>query len=208
MESSVTERGAITLSTIIAIVLGIGFCASAYLNYAQHQRSSQDESLLQGQITDLKYQLNQDGVSSPSPSPVASTDPSPSPSPSSSPAVAGTAVVPISQFSVKFTANDPITDLTYQPEQSGAYIVAAFTTQSLVAKYQACHAGAIGSLVRKPQNAYPSGADSDLHKTIGGYKYYYVTPGYYCAGTTAGRNEIAQDEAQLKNDLQQTLTQQ
>ena len=195
-----TERGAITLPTIMAIVLGIGFCASAYLNYAQHQRSTQDESLLQGQITDLKYQLgqNQNGVS-PSPSPIASTDPSTSPSPSSSPAVAGTAVVPISQFGVKFTANDPITDITYQPEQSGSYLVAAFTTQSLIAKYPACHAGAIGSLVRKlAGHSSASGADSFL-KTIGGYNYYYVNPGYYCSGTTDGRNEIAQDEAALLN---------
>jgi hypothetical protein len=209
MESSVTERGAITLPTIIAIVLGIGFCASAYLNYAQHEQSSQNETLLQGQITDLKYQLNQDSAS-PSPSPIASKDPSPSasPSPSSAPAVAGTASVPISQFNVKFTANDPITDITYQPEQSGSYLVAAFTTQSLIAKYPACHAGAIGSLVRKlAGRSSVSGADS-FSKNIAGYNYYYVSPGYYCAGTTDGRNEIAQDEAQLKNDLEQSLAQQ
>lgn len=206
METSVTERGAITLPTIIAIVMGLGFCASAYLNYAQHQRSSQDESLLQGQITDLKYQLNQNQGSSPSPSPVASTDPSPSPSPSSSPAVAGTAVVPISQFGVKFTANDPITDITYQPLPSGSYQVAAFTTQSLIAKYPACKVGAIGSLAKKRTNS-KSFQDTFI-KSLGGFYYFYVSPTFTCTGTTDGRNQIAQDVASLKNDALQTLAQQ
>ena len=202
-----TERGAITLPTIIAIVLGIGFCASAYLNYAQHERASQDETLLQGQITDLKYQLNQNG-SSASPSPDPSNDPSPSasPSPSNSPAVAGTASVPISQFGVKFTANDPITDVTYQPAPNGSYQVAAFTTQSLIAKYPACKVGAIGSLAKKRTNT-KSPYDTYI-KTIGGYYYFYVSPVFTCTGTTDGRNQIAQDEAQLKNDLQQSLSQQ
>jgi hypothetical protein len=206
MEYSVTERGAITLPTIIAIVLGIGFCASAYLNYAQHERSSQDESLLQGQITDLKYQLNQDQGGSPSPSPVAKTDPAPSPTPSSSPAVAGTAVIPISQFGVKFTANNPITDITYQPQKNGSYDVAAFTTQTLIAKYPACKVGAIGSLVQKRSDT-KSYYDTFI-KSIGGYYYFYVAPNFTCTGTTDGRNEIAQDEASLKNDALQSLTSQ
>jgi hypothetical protein len=205
MESLVSIRGPISLPIIIAIVLGLGFGASAYLNYVQYERDQQDETLLQGQITDLKYQLNLNNSASPSPSPLASTSPSPtdSPTPSSSPAVAGTSVVPISQFAVKFTVTDPITDLTYQPARNGSYDVAAFTTQSLIAKYPACKAGAIGSLVQKRSDSVT--AEDTFVKSLGGMYYFYVAPTFTCTGTTDGRNQIAQDEVALKNSALPSL---
>jgi uncharacterized protein YgiM (DUF1202 family) len=70
----------------------VGFGASAYLNIAQQQRADQDKKLLQGEITDLRYQLGQDklaSATSPSPSPAASPDATPAPSPSNTPAVLG-----------------------------------------------------------------------------------------------------------------------
>jgi uncharacterized protein YgiM (DUF1202 family) len=76
-----SQRGAISLPIVIAAVLGLGFGASAYLNYAQYQRAEQDKKLLKGQITDLRYQVDLDKKASPSPSPSASPSPSPSTSP-------------------------------------------------------------------------------------------------------------------------------
>jgi cytoskeletal protein RodZ len=204
-----SERGAIKLSVVLAAVLGVGFIASGYLNFAQHQQSVQEQSLLQGQITDLTYQLKQNqGTNSPSPSPASSStsSSSPIPSPSSSPAVAGTASLSISQFGVSFTVNDPIVDLTYAPEQSGSYTVAAFTTQSLLAKYPACKPGVLGSLVRKPKNASASYNDK-LIKAIGNFNYYYVQSYSYCATDTAGSNIVAADRAAVENSALPTLAQ-
>jgi hypothetical protein len=95
-----SQRGAINLPTLVAVVLGLGFGASAYLNYSQYTRTQQDKKLLNGEITDLKYQVVQDHLGSspaPSASPSSSPSGSPSPTPSSSatpaptqsPAVAG-----------------------------------------------------------------------------------------------------------------------
>jgi hypothetical protein len=89
-----SQRGAISLPVVIAVVLGVGFGASAYLNIAQHQRADQDKKLLQGEITDLKYQVGQDKLASatspsPTPSPEASPDATPEPSPTQTPAVLG-----------------------------------------------------------------------------------------------------------------------
>jgi hypothetical protein len=89
-----SQRGAVSFPVVIAVVLGVGFAASAYLNIAQHQRADQDKKLLQGEITDLKYQVGQDKLAStaspsPTPSPDASPDATPEPSPSQTPAVLG-----------------------------------------------------------------------------------------------------------------------
>jgi len=91
-----SQRGAIKLPVLISVVLGLGFAASAYLNVAQNQRANQDTKLLQGEITDLKYQVGQDKLASntspspsPSPSPAATPDATPQPSPSPTPAVLG-----------------------------------------------------------------------------------------------------------------------
>jgi uncharacterized protein YgiM (DUF1202 family) len=93
-----SQRGAISLPVVIAVVLGLGFGASAYLNYSQYQRAQQDKKLLKGEITDLRYQVEQDKLAgttaTPSPSPEASVSPSPTPTPSSSPEVAGASTAP------------------------------------------------------------------------------------------------------------------
>src|SRR5229473_1601476 len=95
------QQGSIKLSIVLATALGLGFIASAYLNFYQHQQAAQQQNLLQGQITDLKYQVNLDH-NSPNPSPSASLLPTtdPTPNPSSAPAVAGTASVQINEWSV------------------------------------------------------------------------------------------------------------
>jgi hypothetical protein len=83
-----SQRGAISLPVVIAAVLGLGFGASAYLNYAQYQRAEQDKKLLGGEITDLKYQVELDkksGQASPTPPPTGTPSPSPSPSPTPTP---------------------------------------------------------------------------------------------------------------------------
>jgi len=209
-----TERGFVKLSVVLAVVFGIGFGASAYLNYAQHAASHQEQTQLQGQVNDLTYQLKQDAAGDPSdlpspqPDPASGASPSPSPttSPVSTPAVAGTASVKIAQFGVSFTVTDPIVDLTYAPEPDGSYIVAAFTTQSLLAKYPVCKAGVLGSLVRKPIQAAKS-ADDTYIKTLNGFKYYYVAAFGYCASDQAGRDSIAADRAAVQNGALPTLVQ-
>jgi hypothetical protein len=206
--------GFVSLPTIIAAALGIGFAASAYLNYSQYQAASQNQKLLQGQIVDLKYQVTQDHLadSSPSPSPTAkavatTASPSPSPSSSAAPAVAGTATVSISQFGVSLSASDPITDLTYAPVESGGLIVAGFTTQSLLAKYPNCKAlTALGMLIRRPASQIAPYSDGKPIKTIGGYKFYYKASTAYCANDYAGENELAADRAAIANTTMPTLT--
>lgn len=93
------QRGAISLSIIIAAVLGLGLLASAYLNYAQHQSAALDHKLMQGEITDLRYQVNQDKLASattaPTPSPLATpeaTTTPPTPAPAATPAVLAASV--------------------------------------------------------------------------------------------------------------------
>jgi uncharacterized protein YgiM (DUF1202 family) len=109
-----SEQGAVKLSVIIAAVLGLGFGASAFLNFQQYQRTQQDKRLLQGEIVDLRYQVKQDQLAtagSPSPSPSAdptladSPSPSPSPSPSATPAVLGDATSAPKTATVKTAAN-------------------------------------------------------------------------------------------------------
>jgi hypothetical protein len=101
---------------------------------------------------------------------------------------------------------DPIVDLTYAPEQSGAYTVAAFTTQSLLAKYPACKPGILGSLVRKPKGDSASYSDK-LIKSIGNFNYYYVESYAYCASDSAGANTIAADRAAVQNSALPSLSQ-
>jgi hypothetical protein len=86
------ERGAINLPIVFAVVFGLGLVASAYLNYSQHKNATQDHKLLQGEITDLRYQVNQDHLAAttsptPSASPLATPQVSPTVSPIPSPAV-------------------------------------------------------------------------------------------------------------------------
>lgn len=200
-----SQRGAIKLSIILASALGVGFIASAYLNFYQHQQSAQQQSLLQGQITDLRYQVNQDHLS---PSPSASLLPTASPSASpESGSVAGSQGVSISQYGVNLTVTDPISDLTYGMVHDGIYTVAGFTSASLLAKYPACKPGALGELLRWPDGQAPHAGNVDLHKSFGGYKYYYKNPIFSCAGDSAGSNMLAADKAAVINSALPTLAQ-
>jgi hypothetical protein len=199
------------LLLVITVTFGVGFLASAYLNFHQHQLASQDKKLLQGEITDLRYQLKQDSVSpSPSttPDPLPSESPMPSPSPSESPAVAGTNSVGISQLGIKLTASDPVADLTYGMAKSGAYDVAALTTQSLVAKYSGCKPSntnnALGFVVRKKPGVSSSG---ELVKRLGDWNYFYVKPSGSCATDAAGNNALAAARAAVKNAVMPTMAQ-
>jgi len=86
------ERGGVNLQTVLAVVFGLGLAASAYLNVSQHQAAQQDKKLLQGEISDLRYQVKQDLASqspepSTTPSPLATPEASAAPSPSPTPAV-------------------------------------------------------------------------------------------------------------------------
>lgn len=204
--------GSIKLWVIIAGTLSLGFIASAYLNFYQYQQAKQEQNQLQGQITDLTYQVKQDhspgGDASTSPSATPAAGTSPSPSPGASPAVAGTASIQISQFGVNFTVSDPIVDLTYAPVESGGLIVAGLTTQSLLAKYPGCTPAnaALGMLVRRPQGQAPRSQDK-LIKSLGGYSFYYVAPLSYCTSDSAGRNIIAADSAALSGTALPTLSQ-
>jgi hypothetical protein len=80
------QRGSINLPVVIAAAFGIGLAASMYLNYSQSQTAEQDRKLMQGQITDLRYQVKQDGLASassasPTPSPLATPESSATPTP-------------------------------------------------------------------------------------------------------------------------------
>src|ERR1035437_7195902 len=80
------QRGSINLPVVIAAAFGIGLAASMYLNYNQNQTADQDRKLMQGQITDLRYQVKQDGLASassasPTPSPLATPESNATPTP-------------------------------------------------------------------------------------------------------------------------------
>jgi hypothetical protein len=82
------ERGGLQLSAVLAIVLGLGLAASAYLNIYQAQRSAGERKLMLGEITDLRYQVKKDqqatkttSDSSADANPVATPEATPTPSP-------------------------------------------------------------------------------------------------------------------------------
>lgn len=74
------------LPIVIMAVLGVGLGAFIFLYYDQTQRAEQERRLLQGEITDLRYQLKQEGQSSPTPSPTPTPEVTPTPSPTPTPA--------------------------------------------------------------------------------------------------------------------------
>ena len=201
MEMRGFQTGGIKLSVVLASALGVGFLASGYLNFYQHQQAAQQQSLLNGQITDLRYQVNQDHAH---PSPSASLLPTTSPSASPTPgAVAGSTNVSISQYGVNITVADPISDLTYDMTKDGIYTVVGFTSASLLAKYPTCKPGALGELLR--WTGSPHSGNVDLHKSFGGYHYYYKNPTFSCVSDNDGRNTLAADKAALLNSALPTL---
>ena len=206
------QRGSISLPVILSIVFGLGLAASAYLNYVQNQSAASNQKLLQGTITDLKYQLNKDQIASAQPSPtvtpLATPEPTATPTPTPSPAVAGTGSVNILQQGIKLTVADPVADLTYDMTTSAGYTdVSALSTRSLLAKYPACKPSAannaLGFIVRKKPNLKSSGTPI---KTLGTYNFFYLAPSGYCATDTAGRNTLAAARAAIKNTVLPSLS--
>jgi hypothetical protein len=144
----------------------------------------------------------------------------PSPSSSSNAVVAGQASIKILPFSVTLTAADPITDLVYGEIKDGKNISVGFTTETLLAKYPACTAGALGTLVRvkaptpspspsqspvPPRSPTRTPANQPFKKTVGDYAYSYRTASFTCATDQAGRNAVVAATAALKNQALPTL---
>jgi len=141
----VSSRGFIKLPVLISVVLGVGFVASVFLNIVQNQRAQQDHKLLQGEITDLRYQVNEDKVTldggSPKPSPStssspsASASPSPSASPDASPTPTPTGSVAGASTPKTVKAASVQPNLRAKPNSSGTPLmnhVPAGTTATLV----------------------------------------------------------------------------
>jgi hypothetical protein len=206
-----SERGAApVLMIVIAAALGLGLAASGYLNYVQYQRSSDEKRQLTGEISDLRYQLKQDGqtpaepTASPSPSPSASPDSAVSPTPV--PAVAGAQALQIGELGVHVTPADPVADLTYSYQLVSGLAVANLTTNGMAAKNPGCKAGALGMLVRRPLSSKPSTSASHFIKKIGNYNYYYVTPTSNCGSSADGRAYITAAVAALTDTIMPALS--
>ncbi len=198
------QRGsAQVLLIVVAAVLGLGLAASAYLNYYQYQQAGQSKQLLQGQITDLRYQLNQSAAAASTPIPSPSANPSAAPTPT--PAVLGSQSVSFTELGTSVTPSAPVADLTYSYQKIGVLAVANLTGKSLMAKYPTCRPGALGMLVRRPLNSKPSTSASQLVKSLGGFNYYYVPPTSNCGSTTASRTEIKNDISAVQNVIMPTL---
>lgn len=201
------ESGKITVTAVLAVVFGLGLAASAYLNVMQSQRAVEDHNLMQGQVTDLQYQVKKDAAASavvpPTPTPLATPEPTATPAP----AVAGTASIGLTQLGVSLTAADPVADLTYSMSKSGIYPVAALSTRSLIAKYPACQPSAtnnaLGYIVQKKTGLSSTGK---LIKQAGVYNYFYISPSGFCASDQAGRNTLAAARAAVINAVLPTLT--
>lgn len=197
----------IRISAVLAVIFGLALCGSVYLNFNQNLRAQEDRNLLQGQITDLTYQIKKDAVAAAippaTPTPLATPEPSPTPSP----VVAGTSSVSIAQLAIKLTVSDPVADLTYDMTTSGAYPVAALSTRSLVSKYPACKPSivnnALGFIVQKKAGLASTGK---LIKQAGIYNYFYLAPTGSCATDPDGQNTLAAARAAVKNAVLPTLS--
>ncbi|GAC1372467.1 MAG: hypothetical protein NVSMB39_6680 [Candidatus Saccharimonadales bacterium] len=202
----IANSGKINVMAAVALALGLGLAASVYLNIKQSQRAVDDHNLLQGQITDLQYQVKKDAeASAPAPStPTRLATPEPSPTPA--PVVAGTSSINVSQLGIKLTASDPVADLTYDMTTSGAYPVAALSTRALISKYPTCKPSAantaLGFIVQKKTGFTSTGK---LIKQAGIYNYFYIAPIGFCAADTDGRNTLAAARAAVMNAVLPTL---
>jgi hypothetical protein len=192
-------------------LLAIGFAGSAYLNVQQHTTAVKDNKALRDQLAVLKSRAAAQASNSPAPGD------SPAPDTLTTEQL-GQSLVGISIFDVKLTVTDPITDLVYGEVKNYGSASAGFTTESLLAKYPMCKAGALGALVRvkSPNSPTPSPTRSaaptrtpsynqPFKKWVAGYTYSYQSPYFTCADDQPGRNLVAQAVAALKNQLP-TLT--
>jgi hypothetical protein len=188
------------------IITGVflGLFVSAWLHATQHT------------------QVEQDAEQAHAPSKAAPPTPSSSTAP-----VLGQASINLLPYGVKLTVADPITDLVYGQAKGGPNAAVGFTTESLLAKYPDCKAGALGTLVRTKSLLTPSPSKSPsltrsptpsrtpfptktpanlpFSKTVGGYVYTYKSPVFTCDTDPAGRNTVAAAVAALKNQALPTL---
>jgi hypothetical protein len=204
----VSQRGsAPILPLVIAAVLGVGLSASAYLNYVQHQHAADIARQLNGQITDLRYQLGLDTKGSPSPSPEASASPlAATPTPE---AVLGSQSLSLTELGIKLTATAPLADLSYAmiPATTSGATVAGLTSAGFVAKHPACGPGtALGQLVRRDKGA-KAPSSNKLIVTLGNYSFYYYLPATTCAASPADKADVATYQAALQNTIFKTIAQ-
>jgi hypothetical protein len=134
-------RGRLTLS----ILFFLGLCGSAWFNVQQHAQGLQDKKALSDQLATLKNQVQQQPVATPTPS----VDPA------DAPLLAGQSRVSLSVFGANIIVVDPISDLVYGTVKYNGADTIGFTTQSLLAKYPGCKAGALGTLVRTKVSSTP-----------------------------------------------------
>jgi hypothetical protein len=124
------ERGGLQLSVVLAIVLGLGLAASAYLNIYQAQRSAQERKLMMGEITDLRYQVKKDAeakkTSSGDSDPVATPEPTASPTPTPAAAAATPQPQVAAAATQTKTVNTPAT-LRAAPSQSSRNVLGGTT---------------------------------------------------------------------------------
>jgi hypothetical protein len=138
--------------------------------------------------------------------------------------VAGQASIKVLMFGVTLTVTDPISDLVYGEIKDGTNTWAGFTTEALLAKYPACKAGVLGTLVRTKAVATPTPsksptpsaspapyatktpANQPFKKTVGGYTYSYRPSYSTCATDQAGNDALAAGRAAVKNSALPTLS--
>lgn len=187
-----SERGAVNILAVCAVVFGVGLAASAYLNYFQAQRAADEKRLLKGQITDMAYQLAQDRKSLASPAPSSSLSPAASPladaspTPSPSPSVLGANTLAITELGVSLTATEPVSDLIYAYQPKNGVATIGLTTTGLVSRYPKCVASFLGQISKRAAGAKANN-NEHLIKSIGGNSYYYIKPVIECAPDAEGK---------------------
>jgi hypothetical protein len=147
--------------TFIAAVFGLGLGASVFLNVAQHTRAQQDAKLMQGTITDLRYQVDQDhkqlaGANSPSPTPSDTPVATPEPSPSDTPAVAGASTTPASSV-FKYACNmhtSSSTNASIVKNGNTKYDFSFFESQGLAPLPSKLSGGALQPVTFNGQSGY------------------------------------------------------
>ncbi|MEO7617470.1 MAG: hypothetical protein ABIS59_01365 [Candidatus Saccharibacteria bacterium] len=188
-----SERGAINILAVCAIVFGLGLAASAFLNFFQAQRAADERTQLKGQITDLTYQIAQDHKAAANPTASNTSSPTPTssatstPSPSVTPDASAPKSLSLKELGVSVAAADPVSDLIYAYMPSGGVPTIGFTTSSLQTKYPKCSASFLGLITKHPNGTKVKSIEH-LIKTIGASSYYYVPASVECATDADGKS--------------------
>lgn len=197
------------LSTTIVITLTIGFVAAAGLNVIQYQRAQNTQKLLKGEITDLRYELNQQADGADTDAPTGSLNP-PTPTagtPTPAPSVAGAATLSIPEIGAKVSYADPVSDLTYYMTKSAGIDVAALITTKIKTDFPACNGSSVnnvlGQLVRKEIDK----SSGIKLKKIGNYYYFYIRPTSYCTDSGTGRATLDAARTYVENFVAPSITQ-